>query len=85
MCSPLPLCLPLFLNPMFCLCLPLHSHLPCTQDPDTSSYDAWLEQLAEDTKQYVFAVFKTLVATVPKAIIHTQVSNHCCNEHSLLH
>ena len=36
-------------------------------------YDAFLEQLAEDTKQYVIAVFKTLTATVPKAIIHAQV------------
>lgn len=33
----------------------------------------FLEQLAEDTKQYVKAVFTTLVATVPKAIIHAQV------------
>jgi hypothetical protein len=43
------------------------------QEPDTSVYDAFLEQLAEDTKQYVIAVFKTLTATVPKAIIHAQV------------
>ena len=43
------------------------------QEPDTSAYDAFLEQLAEDTKQYVIAVFKTLTATVPKAIIHAQV------------
>jgi len=54
------------------------------QEPDTSSYDAFLEQLAEDTKQYVKAVFKTLVATVPKAIIHAQVSRqftpHRCRE-----
>ena len=49
--------------------------LPCVplQEPDTSAYDAFLEQLAEDTKQYVIAVFKTLTATVPKAIIHAQV------------
>lgn len=33
----------------------------------------FLEQLAADTKQYVKAVFTTLVATVPKAIIHAQV------------
>jgi hypothetical protein len=44
-----------------------------SEEPDTESYDAFLEQLAEDTKQYVKAVFKTLVATVPKAIIHAQV------------
>ena len=43
------------------------------QEIDTGAYDAWLEQLSEDTKQYVRAVFKTLVATVPKAIIHAQV------------
>ena len=47
--------------------------LPPAQERDTSAYDAWLAQLAEDTKQYVYAVFKTLVATVPKAIIHAQV------------
>lgn len=74
-------CLPLsqpHILPLFAASFP-----PGTQDPDTSSYDAWLEQLAEDTKQYVFAVFKTLVATVPKAIIHTQVCTHSCIEHSL--
>ena len=42
------------------------------QEVDTTAYDQWLEQLSEDTKQYVRAVFKTLVATVPKAIIHSQ-------------
>ena len=55
-------------------------HLPL-QEPDTSVYDAFLEQLAEDTKQYVIAVFKTLTATVPKAIIHAQV---CISAHSCL-
>lgn len=40
-------------------------------------YDMFLEQLAEDTKQYVKAVFTTLEATVPKAIIHAQV----CGSH----
>ena len=42
------------------------------QEVDNTAYDQWLEQLSEDTKQYVRAVFKTLVATVPKAIIHSQ-------------
>ena len=53
----------------------MSTRLPCVplQEPDTSAYDAFLEQLAEDTKQYVIAVFKTLTATVPKAIIHAQV------------
>ena len=50
-----------------------HRCVATLQEVDTSAYDAWLEQLSEDTKQYVRAVFKTLVATVPKAIIHAQV------------
>ena len=49
-----------------------------SQEVDTTAHDQWLEQLSEDTKQYVRAVFKTLVATVPKAIIHAQVCSVCC-------
>lgn len=64
--------------------------LPPKRDPaqeqDTSAYDAWLAQLAEDTKQYVYAVFKTLVATVPKAIIHAQVPRlTACSPALLVH
>lgn len=40
---------------------------------DDASYDRFLEQLAEDTKQYVKEIFFTLEKTVPKAIVHTQV------------
>jgi len=51
-----------------------------TQEVDNTAYDQWLEQLSEDTKQYVRAVFKTLVATVPKAIIHSQARSSTSNE-----
>lgn len=37
-------------------------------------FDDYLQQLGEDTAAYVRTVCQTIVLTVPKAVIHCQVS-----------
>ncbi len=41
---------------------------------DARGFDGFLQQLAEDTAAYVRTVCNTIVLTVPKAIVHCQVS-----------
>ena len=48
-------------------------------DDETSrGFDSFLAQLGEDAASYVRTVCNTIVITVPKAIIHCQVSCALC-------